>query len=136
MRSSHHRRVALVTLAVFGGLVVAGNGLHLLPAWQHGPVLGPQSVCAHGHADCGFGQATAHEACDADDGTCLNGEGDDCQACNQCPICQFWAQGKLVVPPVTVSAVGPVDFHSPLGLPSITLAAVHAPFAARAPPIG
>ena len=136
MRSSRHRRIALVTAAVFGGLAVGGDGLHLLPAWRHAPVPGTQVLCAHGDAFCGHGQSSSPEECEPDGAWWGDQGGDGCRTCTYCPICQFSAQGKLLVPPVAVSSAGPADFHAPLGLPPDGPVTIHSPFAARAPPIG
>ena len=137
MRCLRHRCIGLITLVVFGGLVVAGNGLHVLPAWQHGPMLAVEPACAHGDAVCGFRHACFGMECGEEGPSHVRGgEGEDCPTCSHCPICQFWTQSKLPAPPVSLSAVGLTVFHE-LGMqPQVARAITHSAFAARAPPVG
>ena len=107
------RRALIAGLVVLhASVTLCGSGLHTLPGWRHDFGFRPVAKTDHSH---GPGKSS-HAAAD------------------DCPVCQFLAQGQLAVDYDGVLIAGLASGLPSAAAPDADQPARHRPSAPRAPP--
>jgi hypothetical protein len=107
---------------LFAAVSVFGQGMHLLPGVGH-----PAQEGYALHAGCSCHGGHGGEAVESH-------EGDSCSDPDDCAICRWYSQAKVVTPPSAVERSPEVAAISPCHVPSFHCLEAPGPYEARAPP--